>query len=1134
VLLARFCTNCGHPLGSTCSHCHFDNPAAARYCGGCGIPLRDGYANVEGERRPITVLFCDLVDSTALSQRLDPEDFREVQNALRHLSSEVAASHNSHVAQYLGDGVVLYFGYPRAQEDDAERGVRCGLELARRVAALPATIHLDLTLSVRIGIHTSHAALGPVSPDDDKRWTAYGDATNIAARLQAQAEAGGVVVSDVTWNLVPGLFTGHSLGALSLKGVSQPMIAWCVEGEPTGAREQMETLRRLSPLVGREREREILEEAWQAATSGDTQSVLIRAEPGMGKSRLARFWRDRVQTSGAKLLWTKATPNTRAWSLDRADTVGSLEAGNQPFHPIIVLFEQMFGLKRVSSDDDRLARLEGALRELGMDAPHTVPFLAPLFGIPTVGQYALPDISPTRRRNRSLEVITSVIGTLSSGGPTLLIFEDLHWADASTMELMDYVVATLSGLPLLALFTTRPELDVTWGKGTRLRTMDLEKLTRAECEAIARSVARGKALPGDVLRQILTRSDGVPLFVEELTRSALESGVLEERSASWEVVRPPSKELIPVAVHASLAARIDRLGPARATAQLAATIGREFSLALLAAVSDRGEARLRQDLQRLKEAGLAWESGEAGPDVFVFKHALVRDAAYESLLRTTRQTYHGRIAAALRGSLSELATGRSDLIASHLANAGSHEEAVGFWEAAGHEALRRTANLEAAGHFRRAIDCLTTLPTTTNRKARELELQNLIAPVLMSVYGWASTEVEQACQRGRLLAEELGRHDRLYGPLWGLWSVYFLRGELSQALTAAQAVQRMADVSGLPLLQITGRHATSYTRLFRGELEQALEEADAGLALFDFAQERALADAFQLSSTVCLRQSKALALWMLGRLTEADEEAERMLQLARDLDHRSSLAGGLAFALHGGGARYSFTREMVRLGEIADELSRLSQDEGFFMWYAVAEVYRGLIGATLGQEDARNRMMEGLELFVQTRTRVTLVMMNVLVAETLHHAGRDEDALSLLDQAEQEMSQREERLYGPEIWRVRGRLFASQGDFTRAEASYRRALEFAASQKARSLELRATLDLYELLATAGRADEGRARVAATLESVQWPLDRPEVARAHAIVTGSSSYTLSPDWSLSCPTTPPPSHGPRSNGPLSAP
>jgi class 3 adenylate cyclase len=1078
---ANFCTRCGHGFKRECAACDFGNPADASFCARCGRPLTELAAGDDGEKRPITVLFCDRVKSTALSQELDPEDVREIEKTLGRIFIETATLHRGYVAETPGDGVVIYFGFRRAEEDDAERAVRCGLELVRRVSILRGTTSLPIPLAVRVGIHASNVALGPVEAAVDKYWKAYGDATNIAAGLQALADPGEVVVSGDAWSVVKGVFAGESLGPRQIKG-GRPIAVWRVAGE-RGPGEESDSVRSSSPFVGRRLERTAFEDVWQAAARGETQFVLLRSDPGMGKSRLARLWREEVLSSGARLLSTRATPNNR----------------NQPFHPIIVLLEQTFGLQRSQSASVRLDCLERAVLDLGLEQRATVPFLAALLDIPTGASYESDDLSPVRRRSRIFEVVTEVFGRIARQGPTLLICEDVHWVDESTSELMRHIVTNLAEVPLLGLFTARQEIEANWATAAPVRVLNLTKLNWAESEAVARGIAGGKALPGEVLRQILTRAEGVPLFVEELTRSVLELGVLEERSASWEAVKELPKELIPMGIHASLAARIDRLGPSRATAQLAATIGREFSVTLLRAVSDRDEETLQADLRRLERAGLAWESEDSGPDTFTFKHALVRDAAYGSLLRNTRQSYHSRIAAALRGPLAELAHNRNDLIAIHLANAGEHEEAVAFWQAAGHDALLRTSNLEAAGHFRRAIDCLNALPATAGREGRELELEILIAPVLMSVYGWASAEVENACKRGRALAEKLEQRDRLYAPLWGSWSVYFLRGELNTAMPEAQAIQQMAEASGIPLIQVTGRHATAYTHLFRGELEQALHEAEAGLRLFDLAQEQALAAAFQLSSSVCLRQSRAQALWMLGRVDEADVEAEEMLRLGRQLDHRSSLAGALAFALHGGGVRHSYTGGMVRLLDIADELCQLSNDEGFYMWHAVAQTYRGVIGLALGEPGARERTTEGLEQFVQTRTRVTLVMMNVMVAEALHARRDDEMALRLLDEAEREASARHEYLHAPEIARVRGRVLAARGESHAAEASYVRGLQLATAQDAHSLSLRAALDLHDLLAANGRAERGASSVASVLARMPAGQTSPEHIRAREIL-----------------------------------
>jgi len=674
----------------------------------------------------------------------------------------------------------------------------------------------------------------------------------------------------------------------------------------------------------------------------------------------------------------------------------------------------------------------------------------------------------------------------------------LHWADTSSLEFLEQLVTTAPDVPLFGLFTARYELEASWTAARTIRTIELPRLERAEVESIARSVAMGKALPSEVLRQIVLRSDGVPLFVEELTRSLLDSGAFREKAASWEAIGPVAVD-IPVTMDASLISRIDRLGASKATAQLAATIGREFSFELLCEVSERDEPTLRRDLEHLLQAGLAWSANDEAA-TFVFKHALVRDAAYNSLLRSVRQHYHSRIAAILRTRFTGQTSARPDLVAHHLTNAGEHADAVDFWEAAGQQALTRTAVREAAEHFQRAIDCLGKLSPTPQRATRELEIQIRLAPLLMTVYGWGATEVERACERALVLAQGLGRHDRSYPPLWGLWTVRFLRGEMAAAFDAAGPVLEIARASGIPMIEITGRHATSYSLVYRGEVERALEEADAGLALYDFEREKVLADTFFLSSTVSLHASRGHALWMLGRVVEAEDEWDQMLQLARALEHPPSLAAALAFTLHGGGFRYSYIGEMNRLVKVADELLLRSREEDLFLWHAVAATYRGVIAEAMGDgERARKQMLEGLDLFANTGSRLTLVMMNILCAEALYRLRDDDEAFRRLEVAEAEMHARQEALLGPDIWRVRGRLLDRQGDRAAAETAYCQAIERAQAQHALSLQLRAALDLYELRVDDHRVDEGRDLLAGVLARFTQGFDRPEPARAAAIL-----------------------------------
>jgi class 3 adenylate cyclase/tetratricopeptide (TPR) repeat protein len=1052
------------------------------FCGGCGARLQEVRAeDAFGERRQLTVLFCDMVGSTALSQLLDPEDLGDLIACCQQVCADAVLAHEGHVAQYLGDGVVMYFGYPRSHEDEAQRAVRCGLDILKGVEAVRDSGRSppDSSLDVRVGAHTGRVLVAPVGAGDRRDQIALGDTPHIAAHLQSEAEPGTLVVSEVTWKIVEGYFTGKCLGQRRLKSVSEPIRLWLVTGE-SSSRERIEVASILTSFVGREQERSVLEQTWEDSRVGHSRFVLLRGDPGMGKSRLARLFCDQVQFQAADLVVMRSTPY---------DT-------NSPFHPVIELIVRKFGLDHVQTSAERFERVEQELAGLDLAEPDAIVLLASLLSIPAGDQYTPLELSPARRRAGTMQLLVDFITAVARAGPALLLVEDLHWADTSTLEFLERLVTTAPDVPLLAIFTARCEFDVGWATAPALRTTELSKFQRAEVEAMVRSVALGKALPSEVLRQITVRSDGVPLFVEELTRSILDSGALRERTVSWEAVSTVAVE-IPTTMDASLTSRIDRLGASRATAQLAATIGREFSLELLREVSERDEATIRQDLERLLQAGLAWSADDEA-DAFVFKHALVCDAAYNSLLRSTRQRYHSRIAAALRERFAEQMSTRPDLIAAHLTAAGEYEDAVAFWEAAGQQALAKTAVHEAAKHFQQAIDCLGRLPVTLERQERGLELQILLAPLLMAVYGWGAVEVEQACTRALELAHNLGRHDLSYAPKWGLWTNHFLRGELIPALEAAEVLLQMGQGSGVPMIELTGRHATSYTLFCRGEYARAIEEADAGLALYDFEREKELANRFGLSSTVCLRSSRGHSLWMLGQVDEAAEECDRLLQLGRDLRHPPSLAAALAFFMYGLAFRYSYAGQMERLAEIADELLALSGEEGFFLWYAQSYTFRGIIAQALGDHRARRQMLEGLELWEQTGSRLTLVMMNVLCAEALYRLGDDNEAFRRLEVAEVETA-RQEGLLAPDIWRVRGRLLARQSERSAAEAAYCQAIERAQEQHALSLELRAGLDLYELCAQDGRAEEGRALLTGLLGRFTQGLDRPELARASAIV-----------------------------------
>ncbi|HKN38050.1 MAG TPA: adenylate/guanylate cyclase domain-containing protein, partial [Acidimicrobiia bacterium] len=683
-----------------------------------------------GERRQLTVLFCDIVGSTELSRVLDPEDLAELVGEYQKICGEAVRAHEGHIAQYLGDGVVVYFGYPRSHEDEAQRAVRCGLEILDAIQVLRDSGRFppETSLDVRLGAHTGRGVVGPVGGGDRKDRLALGATPNIAARIQADAEPGTLTVSDATWKIVEGYFIGKRLGESKLKGISEPIELWLVTGV-SESNERVEVATMLTPFVGRQQELAVLQEAWRESRSGATRVVQVRGEPGVGKSRLAQLFRDEIQFEAADMLAIRATPYTT----------------NTPFQPVIEMIQRRFGQEPTLPATARLERLEAGLRRLGLHSSDAVAILVSLLILPADERHSRLELSPARQRSRTLELLVDIVGAIAAAGPTLLLVEDLHWMDTSTLDFLELLVTIAPPVPLLGVVTVRPEVNLEWGAEPTFRTIDLARFERSEAEAIVRGVTIGKALPAEILRQIIVRSDGIPLFVEELTHSVLDSGMLSETEAGWETAGPISADIIPATMDASLTSRIDRLGASRATAQLAATIGREFSFELLREVSERDEAVVRWDVERLMQAGLAWSVDEG--KAFVFKHALVRDAAYNSLLRSTRQSYHRRIAATLREQFAEHILTRPDLIAYHLTNAGEDEEAIAYWEAAGEQALARAAVHEAAEHLTRAIECVGRVPSSREHQQRELELQIRLAPLLMTVYGWGAVEVERACER---------------------------------------------------------------------------------------------------------------------------------------------------------------------------------------------------------------------------------------------------------------------------------------------------------------------------------------------------------------------------------------------------
>ena len=661
----------------------------------------------DAERRQLTVVFCDLVDSTGLARQLDPEDLREVVRAYQETCAKVIARFDGHIAQYLGDGLLVYFGYPLAHEDDAQRAVRAGLGMVEAVGQLNTRLAQEwgVSLAVRLGCHTGLVVVGEVGGGTRQEQLALGETPNLAARLQGIAAPNTLVISATTLQLLGGFFACQPLGTPLLHGITQPLEVYQVLYESM-ARSRLEAAGStgLTPLVGREQEVGLLRERWAQVKDGLGQVVLLSGEAGIGKSRLVQVLKEHVASEPqAWLTPCQCSPYHQ----------------NTALYPMIDLLERVaLRFEREESPEQKLRKLEGLLVQFGLPLEEVVPLFATLLALPLPPGYAPLHMPPAQQRQQTLHALLTILLRIAAQQPVLFVMEDLHWVDPTTLELLTLLIDQGPTARILALCTFRPDFSPPWTGRAHLTQVTLPRLPRRQAAEMTGQVAHGKMLPVEVMEQVVTKTDGVPLFVEELTKMVLESGLLQEREERYELVGPLPPLAIPTTLHDSLMARLDRLAAMKGLAQLGATLGREFSYALLHAVTPWDEETLHRGLQQLIEAELLYQRGLPPQATYLFKHALIQDVAYQSLLRSTRQQYHQRIAQVVEVRFPELCETQPELLAHHYTEAGVMGQAIPYWQRAGQRALERSAHAEAIAHLSKGWRCSPPCPTPPNVPSR--------------------------------------------------------------------------------------------------------------------------------------------------------------------------------------------------------------------------------------------------------------------------------------------------------------------------------------------------------------------------------------------------------------------------------
>ena len=1024
----------------------------------------------EAERRQLTIMFCDLVGSTELSARLDPEDLREIMRRYQDSVAGAVSRYGGYVAKYLGDGVLAYFGWPQAHEDQAERAIRSGLDA---VAAVES-IRLDsgLRLRARVGIASGQVVVGDLVGDtasDEEAVT--GETPNLAARLQGVAEPGQVVIGLTTRSLIGTTFELKDLGRLTLKGFSQAVAAWCVIGESAAeSRFEAAHAESLTRLVGRQHELALLRERWELSKGGEGQAVLLSGEAGIGKSRIVRAVGELVEHDHHFRLRYQCSPYH----------------ANSAFYPIIQRLERAAGMTVEDPVEVKIDKLEALLEPSTVDLKSIAPLFAALLSLPAEDRYGSLNLTPKQRRDQTFAALVEQVLALSHQRPVLFVIEDVHWIDPTTQDFVGEVIAQVSGAAVFLLATHRPDYIPPWTGYPHLTSLALNRLSRDQAAKIVEAIG-GMKLTGAVEDRIVARADGVPLFVEELTKSVLE--------ASETAGNPIAVDAIPATLQASLTARLDRLDEAKKVAQIGAAIGREYSHDLIAAVSREVESSLNSALDRLVEAELVFRTVTTRSTIYTFKHALIQEVAYESMLKSRRSQLHMRIAETLETMFPTTVETEPEVLARHYTMAKMVEPAIAYWQRAGELSAEASANIEAVSHFENALQLLESLPEGDTRDQLELELRIALGGPLLMTRGHGAPEVGGTYSRARELCQKLGDTPQIVPALFGMWRYYIGRGDCTITRDLGQQLLELGEsADDMPAI-VLGHYGLGFSLFCYGDLAEARVQLEDGYKLYDRNMRDNLSFRLGQDPGVACLSYCALALWVLGYPDQAKRTTRKALTLAEELSHPFSSAYALSLACQ----VLQHRGEVEELQEVTDAAIGISRKQGFSVWIASPTIFRGWSRSQQGHSiQGAEEAQEGVHAIVDAGMEMRRPYYLALVAECHISAGRFAEARSVLEQALAIVAATDEHWSEAELVRLSGEIEA-RSDTVAAQSIFHRALDIARRQDAKSWELRSATSLATLWRREGNSDAARTLLQPIYDWFTEGFDTPDLMDAKALL-----------------------------------